>query len=356
MSARLVIVEPGLATTVQDRGRFGLQRFGIPPSGALDPEGLAIANALAGNAPDAAALEMRVLGPTLRAEGGPVRIAVAGATVQMMLRDAEPMALAAGGPPPVIPGWRSVTLSRGATLKVGALSEGATGYIAVAGGIAVPPTLGSAATLTRAALGGYQGRTLAAGDEIAVEGTPPTGLERHLPNPPKPPPGWPCLSVRVVLGPQADHFTDAALETFLSVRWRVSAKADRMGMRLEGPVLAHHPKPKGADITSDGIVTGAVQVPASGQPILLLVDRQTSGGYAKIAAAITADLPALGRLAPGGEIRFQAVSAAEGAALAQAAAGRLQRLIASIAPLPKAGLSLEALHAENLIQPPIDDL
>ncbi|MEM9782191.1 MAG: biotin-dependent carboxyltransferase family protein [Pseudomonadota bacterium] len=347
MSGVLRIVEPGLATTVQDRGRPGLQRFGVPPAGAVDPEGLALALALADvrtqpqtDAPtDEAALECRVTGPTVEAEAAPLRLAWAGAGVAMQLTRQD-------GTGATLEGWRSITLMPGDRLAVGTLRGSTTGYLALSGGIDLSPVMGSRATLTRAGLGGLDGRALQPGDRLSTTAAPEPGAEHEV----EPPADW--LSekpVRVALGPQDDHFTGAALEAFLSTPWRIGNRSDRMGLRLEGPVLAHDPRPgHGADIVSDGIVTGAIQVPGSGQPILLLVDRQTSGGYAKIAAVIRADLPRLGRLGPGATIRFQAVDAREGARLTRDAAERLAARIAAIRPV-RGGLDLDALYRENLI-------
>ncbi|MEM6489230.1 MAG: biotin-dependent carboxyltransferase family protein [Pseudomonadota bacterium] len=337
----LRVLDPGLVTTVQDRGRPGYQRVGIPPAGALDTEALALANALAGAPADAAALECRFLGPTLEAEGAAVRVALAGATARGTVTRTD-------GTSAPFEGWRSLILAPGDRLGLGALGPSATAYLAVSGGLALAPVMGSRSTLMRARLGGIDGRALRVGDRLAAGALPDPAdrAERGL----EPPRGW--LSdapIRVVLGPQDDHFTPEAVAAFLGSVWRISGKADRMGLRLEGPTLQHHTAPgRGADIVSDGIVTGAVQVPGSGQPILLLADRQTSGGYAKIAAAISADLPRLGRLGPGRTLRFEAVDTGTAAALAAEARAHLQALIGAIAPV-RDGLDLDALYRENLI-------
>ncbi|MEO1722214.1 MAG: biotin-dependent carboxyltransferase family protein [Pseudomonadota bacterium] len=335
----LKVIDPGLATSLQDGGRRGYQRFGVPPSGALDTDSLAEANALVGAEPDAPALEMRFLGPTLEAEG-PMRIATAGAEVAMQLKHAN-------GSEETVGGWRGVKLAAGDRLRIGPLKRSATAYLAVAGGFAAEPVLGSNATLTRAGLGGFEGRGLSGGDRLPLAAAEmPTGPDRALP--PREERG--PLRIRVVLGPQDDHFTASALETFLATVWTVSDRSDRMGLRLDGGTLEHSSEPgRGADIVSDGIVTGAVQVPGSGQPILLLADRQTSGGYAKIAAAITADLPALGRAGPGAKLRFEVVTAAEGAAAARAAQAALKKRLARMTDVTDMALNLQALYSENLI-------
>ena len=337
----LRIIDPGLATSVQDLGRFGHQRAGVPVSGALDPEALVRANALVGNPPGAAALEMRFQGPSFEVTAPAVRIAVVGAEIDARVeRDGERMAFGQD---------RTVTLGHGDRVRIGTLRASTTATLAVRGGIDVPEVLGSRATFLRSRIGGFRGRLLAAGDVVPVgEAGPPDGPDRALARPFElsPPP-----EIRVVLGPQDDHFTDDAVATLLGADWTASARADRMGVRLEGPELAHR---DGYNIVSDGIVSGAIQVPGTRQPIVLLADRQTSGGYPKIATVIGADLPALGRLGPGARIRFAAVSAAEGARIARAAHAARGADIAAIRDYAPAGVVDDtALWRENLIQPPI---
>ncbi|MEL6767357.1 MAG: biotin-dependent carboxyltransferase family protein [Pseudomonadota bacterium] len=347
--AMLKVIDPGLVTSLQDGGRRGFQRFGVPPSGALDRESLAEANALVGLGAEAPALEMRFLGPTLEAEA-PLRLATAGAELAMALKRAD-------GSEETVAGWRSVTLGAGDRLRIGPLKSSATAYLAVAGGFAARPVLGSAATLGRAGLGGFEGRAITGGDRLplaAAAPEAPAGPDRALP--PRENPGAGPRRIRVVLGPQDDHFTDAGHEAFLATVWTVSDKSDRMGLRLEGGTLEHRAEAaRGADIVSDGIVTGAIQVPGSGQPILLLADRQTSGGYAKIAAAITADLPLLGRAGPGTKLRFEVVTAAEGAEAARAAKAALQKRLGRMTDVVDMELNLRALYNENLITGQVED-
>lgn len=346
----LDVVDPGVATTVQDLGRIGFQRYGAPVSGALDRDALRLANALVGAPEDAAGLEIRYLGPTLRAAGAPVRVALAGAAAAMRIErgDGRAESLEAGV---------SATLRPGDMLRVGPLrGRSSTAMLGVSGGVDAPLALGSRSTFARSGIGGLAGRALAAGDRVPV-GAAAEGPERALAE--RSEPVWEGVA-RVVLGPQADHFTEEAAAQFLGTDWTVTQDADRMGLRLAGPQdaegaplrLAHR---DGHDITSDGIVTGAVQVPGSGQPIVLLADRQTSGGYPKIATVISADLPALGRLRPGDRIRFAAVDPAEGALSLRAAESRLRAAIASIGAAPGASgrIDLDALYREDLISPPI---
>ncbi len=349
----LEIIDPGPATTVQDLGRPGLMRYGAPAAGALDRDALRLANALAGAEPGAAALEIRYLGPSLRASGGPIRAALAGATVLMRLERAD-------GSHEDVGAGRSFTLNDGDRLRTGPLrGRSATAYLAVSGGIATPPILGSRATYARSRLGGVDGRPLRASDRVPVGAAAPGGPERALTRLDEP--VW-AGRARVVLGPQDDRFTEEAVALFLSTDWRVSRDADRMGLRLVPPedagdgAAARLALKDGHDIVSDGVAEGSVQVPGSGLPIVLLADRQTSGGYPKIATVIGADTPALGRARPGDAIRFDAVSPAEAVRLRRAAEARLAAEIAAIrAWRPEGGLDLDALYRENLISGPVAD-
>jgi allophanate hydrolase len=336
MAASLKILSPGAHTTVQDLGRFGYQDIGVPPSGALDPLALRLANSLVGNSEHSAALEILHHGPTLEVAAESVRVALAGVGASLEILGAEAR---------LVPPWRSVTLQRGETIRVAASRDSACCYLAVAGGFDLPACLGSRATYARAHLGGFEGRRLAGGDELSlVLDAAPEGGELCL----APPPNLgPAAEVRVVLGPQLDDFTEEAIETFLGADFTVSVNSDRMGMRLDGPRLAHR---DGFNIISDGVVTGAVQVPGSGQPILLLADRQTTGGYPKIATVISADLPALGRCKPGSRLRFRSVEVAEAEAIRREQEAEIARIISAIAPLDEGrGVNERSLHGDNLI-------
>lgn len=289
----LEVLAPGIHTTVQDHGRIGYQDIGVPPSGPLDRISLNLANALVGNAPGTAALEMLLQGPTLKVMAESVRLALVGcsAGIEMRSGDAE-----------IIPAGRSVRLARGEVFRIGALRDSVCAYLAIEGGLDIPSVLGSASTYVRGAIGGFQGRRLQPGDvvplklagaDVRAEYALPSPFDLALDQP-----------IRVVPGPQVDYFTDDAVQTFLSSDYTVSPQADRMGYRLAGPALAHV---KGHDIVSDGIVTGAIQVPGSGLPIVLMVDHQTIGGYPKIATVISADIPVVARRRPGRPIRFVTV-------------------------------------------------
>lgn len=364
MSGDVEVTEPGLSTTVQDLGRIGWLRVGVPQSGALDREALRLANALVGGGPAQAALEIRYLGPTLRALTEPLRAALVGAEASMRL---ERAGAGAGGERESrdIGPWRSVTLHRGDLLRVGSLRGGATAILALGGGVAAPMALGARATFSRGGFGGIEGRALRRGDRLSLAAPPAAGLgpERWIPpdqRPPAPRPGADgAYRVRVVLGPQQDHFPEAEIERFLTSVWTVSAAADRMGMRLDGPRLAHDAAAgKGFNIVSDGVSEGAIQVPGDGRPILLLADRGVSGGYPKIAVAASVDTPLLGRLAPGDRLRFHSVSVGAAQAALRAREQGVAAALAAVAPYREPGAVDEAqLWSANLItaRAPLDD-
>lgn len=331
----LEVLAPGAYASLQDGGRRGWRRIGVPWAGVLDSRLMRIANALVGNAGAAPVIECFDGGLQLAARGGAVRVAVAGDATLEVERGGERVPLAA---------WRSLTLADGEVLRMRRLGAGRIAVVAVEG-LALSAVLGSAATYARAGLGGLggalSGRALAAGMRLpaaAASASP----ERVLPLPP-PLDGGP---IRVVPGPQADHFTDAARALLVTAEYRVTAEADRMGVRLEGPVLEH----AGAcEIVSDATVPGAIQVPGNGQPIVLLADAQTAGGYPKIATVIGADLGRLAGCRPGQAVRFAAVDAAEGERLARAVEAETRALLASVRPLRGEGVDLAALYAGNLV-------
>jgi biotin-dependent carboxylase-like uncharacterized protein len=345
MSGHLRVIAPGLMTTVQDLGRPGYQRLGVPPSGALDPVALGAANLLVGNPGTTAVLEMARTGATFVVEADSVRVALAGA-----LAEIEP---AAGDTRLRLNPLQSARLLRGQQLRI-VLTGGAVAYLAVEGGFALPEVMGSLATLTRAAIGGFAGRALRAGDLLPLGHRAAAEREElalpMLPLLRAPPPGK-GTKIRIVLGPQDDHFTPAGVRTLLHATYTVTQASDRMGMRLAGPALEHA---AGYDIISDAIATGAIQVPGDGLPIVLLADRQTTGGYPKIATVISADIPALGRLNPGAKVAFVPVTVAA----AEAAARRLSRDIAAMRGhlVARATPALDAtrLMGENLVSGMVD--
>lgn len=297
------VLEPGLLTTVQDAGRWGYQNQGLRVQGAVDPFAYALANLLVGNPAGAAVLEVTLLGPQLRAQQDLV-IAVTGG-------DLGP---AVDGHP--VPTWQSVAVPAGARIHFGPRRSGCRAYLAVAGGWDVPAVLGSRSTCLVSGWDGLAGRALRTGDELPVGA--PSGPLAQLAGreivPEARPPFTEDITLRVILGPQDDAFTEAGIATLLAATYTVSRDADRMGCRLEGPPLQHRGR---ADIYSEGIAWGAIQVPANGQPIILLAGRQGVGGYTKVAGVIAADLSLIAQARPGDRVRFRAVSLEEGhAALA----------------------------------------
>lgn len=291
------VLQPGFLTTVQDRGRFGYQRYGIPASGAMDEVSLRMANILVDNPEGAAALEMTAQGPELLALAD-LAVAVVGAPMELF-REGEP-----------VPVGEVFSIRRGQVLKVRGAKRGLRAYLAVHGGFDVPVVLGSRSTCLPGRFGGFQGRALQEGDVLTVGPLRRSVHElvgRRLPL--RYHPRWDQPApFRVILGPQDDRFTREGVETFLSSEYKVTTEADRMGYRLEGPPIAHR---WGPDVISDPIPPGAIQVPGDGQPIVLLADRQTTGGYAKIAVVIRPDLPKLAQARPGDPVRFLKVSLAE---------------------------------------------
>jgi biotin-dependent carboxylase-like uncharacterized protein len=294
MSSKAIrIRDPGPLATVQDRGRYGYQEMGVPVSGAMDGWALRLGNLLVGNGEDAACIEITMGGFAAEFIVDTV-CAVAGLHEGATLNKES------------VPSWQPLAVARGDVLALGQGTRGARDYLFIAGGIDVALVLGSRSTYLRGGFGGLEGRALRPGDELAagrpsgriVDGFPQEFLPRYQESP----------VLRVVLGPQDDHFTEGGLSTFLSGTYEVTTRADRMGYRLEGPAVRHR---KGADIISDGIPLGAVQVPGDGQPVVLLADRPTTGGYAKVATIISVDVPLIAQALPGARVRFQAISIEE---------------------------------------------
>ena len=290
------VLEPGLLTTIQDIGRFGYLRHGVPVSGAMDPVALRLANLLVGNAEGEGCLEVTLSGPRLRFRSSAV-IAVTGADLSPRIN---------GSP---IATWGSAAVQHGDELSFGGQESGTRAYIAVAGGLDVPVVMGSKSTFMKAGIGGFEGRALKTGDMLvarlpyASTVTPEKRIPRSLV-----PDYDTSLPVRVILGPQNERFTEAGLGVFLGEAFTVSAQSDRMGYRLQGPKVEHV---SGPDIISDGIPFGGVQVSGDGQPIVLMADRGTSGGYTKPATVISSDIGKVAQRMPGDEIRFQSVTLEE---------------------------------------------
>ena len=336
MSPVLLVLEPGLFTAVQDLGRTGYQRLGIPVSGAIDPVALRVANVVVGNPQDTAGLEIALVGPMFEVQADSVRVAVCGGASALTIENGD-------GETHRVKAAQSVTLERGARFRVGVVEGSAVAYLAVAGGFDLPPFMGSLSTYVRGGFGGFEGRALRKGDRVPlVRATVPDRADLQLE-------GMelsPAHIVRVMPGPQDDWFTPEAMATFLGSDYVVTRDADRMGLRLDGPLLAHA---KGANIVSDAIAPGAIQVPGNGLPIVLLADRQATGGYPKIATVISADLPALGRVSPGAKLRFEAVTLDEAEAARRDIETRLLGLGQELASIGAQGPDLARLLSHNLI-------
>ena len=285
----MVAAAPGLFTTVQDLGREGFGPLGVSPSGAADPISLRIGNRLVGNSEGMAALEMTLVGGALTFEVAAL-IALTGADFGASIDSVS------------LPMWSSVEVQPGQTVAFGPSRSGARAYLCVQGGIAVAPFLGSASTHVLSGLGGFEGRALRKGDRLELgAGSPvvrkrtlaPKMLERFQPR----------KVIRVVDGPQSDWFAHFAWQTFCHSAFRVTEQSNRMGIRLKGTAIASPP----GGMISEGVPLGAIQIPPDGQPIILFVEHQTTGGYPKIANVISADVHSLGQLRPRDVIRFERI-------------------------------------------------
>ena len=324
--SELVIAAIGPASSVQDGGRPGSQRYGLVPSGAVDRLALAAANTLVGNGPFVAAIEVGPFGAKFTARGA-VRIALSGAP-----RNAD----IAGRPVAVD---TSATLADGETLTLGFARGGSFSYLAIEGGIDGEPMFGSLSVNARAGLGSPYPRPLQAGDELQTKAASGASEQRiELPAATDAP-------IRVVWGPQDDEFADETKKLFLDSEWKISATSDRMGYRLEGPVLRHL---HGHNIVSDGTVNGSLQVPGNGQPIVLMADRGTSGGYPKIATVISADFGRIAQIPAGRAFRFRAVSVAEAQVEARKFADLLRSLPERLRAIESVDLNIDALHDANV--------
>jgi len=298
----VTVIKPGMLSSFQDRGREGYQHQGIPVAGAMDERAHRLANALAGNTGDPATLEITLTGPTLRFDL-PACFALAGADLGATLNGLD------------IPVHRPLVARAGDTLAFGArAATGVRAYLAVHGGFALPPVMGSQSTYLRSGFGGFKGRALAKGDQIALrtplaEGRDLDALHQALWNLRIYLPGVVANkrreSIRFLPGMHWDAFSDASRQAFTTAEFRISPQSDRMGYRLAGPALSMD-APR--QMLSEAACFGTVQVPAGGEAIILMADRQTTGGYPKIAQIATVDLPALAQTAPGQTLRFQQIA------------------------------------------------
>lgn len=295
------VINAGLMTTVQDKGRWGYQAFGMPVAGAMDILAFKVANILLGNDENQAALEFTMMGGEYEFTADAL-VAITGADMAATL-DGQ-----------AVDNWSAFEVSAGSKLNFTFAKSGCRAYLAVKGGLDLPLVLGSRATYTRAKVGGLEGRALKVGDEIkflgnATGGKPVKLAEEFIPQMPNE------VSIRALLGPQDEDFTAAGIKTLFDDAYTITNEADRMGYRMEGAVIEHATKP---DIVSDALCQGAIQVPGHGMPIVMMADRQTTGGYTKIGSVISSDLRILAQAKPGDKVRFVQVSDEEAVAALQA--------------------------------------
>jgi 5-oxoprolinase (ATP-hydrolysing) subunit C len=330
MNAALTIVAAGPGVTLQDAGRHGYLRYGVTAAGPMDAQAMAIANLAVGRPVGATAIEVSLGGIEVSADGATLPVAIAGGNFDVSIDGQR------------LPAMVRLALAPGAKLRVRAGSDGAWCYLAVGGAIDVAPMLGSNATHTRSALGGIDGRALAAGDVLGVRdvGACDAGAAALT---------WPWLDksddpIRVILGPQDDYFSPAQIATFGRERWTVSNRSDRMAYFLDGASITPE---NGLNVVSDGIVMGAIQVLGDGRPMVLMADRQVTGGYPKIATVIGPDLGRLAQLRPGASLRF-AITTIDEAVKARRAARAMMEAPVEATPLRR-DPSAEALLGANLI-------
>ncbi|WP_129598179.1 biotin-dependent carboxyltransferase family protein [Anaerophilus nitritogenes] len=287
---QIKIVHPGLLTTIQDEGRYGYQQFGVPVSGVMDDFSYRVSNILVGNEEKEAVLEVTMMGPTIEFEEEGM-ISITGGDLSPMINGKS------------ISMWRSIHVKTGDTLSFGAIKSGCRSYISFCGGIKTPIVMGSRSTYMKAKIGGLEGRALKAGDIVPIGEKIKNFSSRILPV--KYIPQYEKeIEVRVILGPQEDAFTKEGIHTFLANSYTVTNECDRMGFRLDGEEIKHI---DGGDIISDGINFGAIQIPGHGKPIVMMADRQTTGGYTKIANVISVDLYKIAQAKPKDQIRFKKV-------------------------------------------------
>ncbi len=308
----IAVIRPGLLTTVQDLGRYGYQKYGVIVSGAMDPYALRVANLLVGNSAGEAGLEITLLGPTLQFAADTL-LAITGGDLSPVV-DGRP-----------VPLWRPVYLAKDSILQFGAVKSGCRAYLAVAGGYAVGEVMGSKSTYLRAGIGGFAGRALQAGD-VLQQNEPPAGaaewlarLRQRAAGAPLGATSWyagrehpaaapAAATVRVMRGSQYSRFSAAAQTAFWNTEFTVTPRADRMGYRLAGAALDLD---EPLEMLSEAVALGTIQVPPDGQPIILLADRQTTGGYPKIGQVAVVDAAKVAQVKPGGKIRFTEVTVAE---------------------------------------------
>ena len=286
------VLSPGILTSVQDGGRSGYQQYGVSPSGPMDGRAFRTANILAGNDPDEAGLEMTLMGGEYQFQD-PHVIALAGADMNPMLNGKKADM------------YKALAVKSGDVLKLGFAAAGCRCYLAVYGGIDVKPVMGSCSTMVGKQFVGYDGRKLQKDDvlEVRAPGSVLPHLETRFTEAAPVPSG--IRTLRVVMGPQEERFTEQGIHTFLSSEYAVGQDFDRQGYRLDGPKIEHRTD---SNIISDGVVAGSIQVPGTGLPIIMTAEHATVGGYTKIATVITVDLPVIGQCRAGDRIRFEKVT------------------------------------------------
>ncbi len=288
------VLKPGFFTTVQDLGRQGYLKYGVPISGAMDTFSLTAANLLVANNPDNACLEITLIGPELQALTK-TQIAITGGAISPKINGQN------------VPMWKTLNIQEGDIISFGKMESGCRVYLSIRGGINTPLVLGSRSTYVRGGIGGINGRQLKTGDIIEGSKTPLLKVEYKMPEE-LVPQFTNHIKAHVIMGPQDDMFTEEGINTFLSSHYKVTSEADRMGYRLEGPPIEHKAK---AEIVSDALLPGAIQVPKNGKPIVIMRDAQTTGGYPKIAVTITSDLSMLGQAKPNDAIEFSKITMTE---------------------------------------------
>ena len=308
---KLLIQSPGALTTVQDLGRWGYQAIGMPVSGAMDAPALIRGNILLGNPDNAAALEITMMGPAVLFKDGNGAIAITGGNLQPKLNNKP------------VENWQVLPVKDGDILTFGGIcGKGFRAYLCVSGGIDVPVVMGSRSTYMKAKIGGLEGRKLAKDDELS------TGQQGNFKAgvicPENLRPDYSNKPLRTVLGPQDDYIKPEGVKTFLSAEYKISSSSDRMGSRMEGDAVINHVK--GPDIVSDAIPMGAVQIPGNGLPIVMMADRQTTGGYVKIGVVHALDVARLSQFLPGSSVKFSQITQKQGIEISKSEAQKLNSL------------------------------
>lgn len=332
---KIEIIKSGMLTLVEDDGRYGYQQYGVSVSGTMDFFAHRLANILVGNNELESVLETTIIGPEIEFHDDMV-IAITGANSAPVLNGES------------IPLWQSIRVRSGDHLGFNGIKSGCRSYIAFSGGLDVPVVMDSKSTYIRAGIGGFKGRALKEGDVLKT-GEPTANIaeleERKIPQKYVNYHLQDNINIRIILGPQKEYFTAKGIETFLSSTYEVTNESDRMGYRLNGEEIEHK---KSADILSDGIAMGAVQVPSNGQPIIMMADRQVTGGYTKIANVITVDLPKIAQAKPGEQIEFEVITVQE--------AQELLRNLEDKINFIKSVFKLKLKENKELITSRLDDL